>query len=398
MSFKPCFTWLTTLATAGLLPIAARAQVDPYARNLIQLGVDVPLTGKGPQGVYAYYHYNDPGFSGTNVALRLAVAPAYVDGEFGFKGVLTRNTDVGLGFNGGAFAENYYEVRGGSYLKQESFDGHGGGVSVSVYQLLNPGRLIPVSLVLRGGVTYSVFDATDDTDAAFQLPEDRANGYVRAGVRVAGKEPMLYPDLGLELSVWTESRWRLENGAYGYAGDRSVSDRTDLYWVYAGLDYAWTNTGHKLSFHVTAGGSENADRQSAWRIGGVLPLVAEFPLILPGYYYQELSARRFVHLSGSYSLPIDTKLRWQLRFEGAVAGIEAIPGMPQEDDWHSGVGVGLSFTSRDKAWRVIARSGYGFNAVRSGGVGAHSVGLLFQYDFEHGRRREARREPEPPAG
>ena len=50
MSFKPCFTWLTTLATGGLWPIAAQAQVDPYARNPVQLGVDVPLTGKGPQG------------------------------------------------------------------------------------------------------------------------------------------------------------------------------------------------------------------------------------------------------------------------------------------------------------------------------------------------------------
>ena len=41
---------MTTLATGGLWPIAALAQVDPYARNPVQLGVDVPLTGKGPQG------------------------------------------------------------------------------------------------------------------------------------------------------------------------------------------------------------------------------------------------------------------------------------------------------------------------------------------------------------
>lgn len=388
MNSTKSFASLAVIASVGLAPLSADAQVDPYRRNLIQLGYDQPLTGKGPQGVYAYYHYNDPALTGTNTALRLAVAPVYVDGEFGFRGVLSQNTDLGLGFSGGGFSENYYEIRNGQYVKEESFDGHGGGLSASLYHKLNPGQLIPVSLILRGGMAYSVFGETGDTDPAFQLPGDRTSGFVRAGVRLAGKEPMLYPDLGLEVSVWFERRWRLEDGAYGFGGDRSVSPRTDLYWVYAGLDYAWTNTGHRVNLAVTAGGSENADRQSAYRIGGVLPLVAEFPLILPGYYYQELSAQRFVHISGSYSLPLDSKLRWQLRFEAATAGIEPLPGVPQGGDWHTGVGTGISFTSRNKAWKVVARYGYGFNAVRKDDEGSHSVGLLFQYDFEHGHRRE----------
>jgi len=68
--------------------------------------------------------------------LRMAFAPAYVDGEVGFKQLLSPTTDVGIGFNGGAFGANYYEVRQGQYYQSESFYGNGGGASMCVYQLL----------------------------------------------------------------------------------------------------------------------------------------------------------------------------------------------------------------------------------------------------------------------
>jgi hypothetical protein len=119
----------------------APAQIDPYPRSLLQLGYDQSLSGQGPQSLYAYYYYNDPEFLRTNVALRLAVAPVYLDGEISFRQLLP-STDVGIGVNGGGYGENYYEVSQGHYLKGESFDGHGGGVSLNLYHLINPAHLI----------------------------------------------------------------------------------------------------------------------------------------------------------------------------------------------------------------------------------------------------------------
>jgi len=56
------------------------------------------------------------------------------------------------------------------------------------------------------------------------------------------------------------------------------------------------------------------------------------------------------------------------------------------------VGGALVFTSRDKVLKIAVRYGYGFNALRDGEEGAHSVGILFQYDFEAlTQRRFARR-------
>lgn len=369
------------------------AQVDPYRRNLLQLGWDQPVGGQGPQGVYAYYYYNNPEAVGTNTALRLALAPAYIDGEVGFRQLLSPYTDVGLGFYGGAYGDNYYEVRQGNYRRTESFDGHGGGIALSVYQLLNPGMRIPLNVVGRGGVRYSTYARNSDTRDDFELPDGRPMPFVRAGLRLAGKEPVLYPDLGLELSVWYERQWRLNDGAYGLNRDRFMNEQSDLYWVYAGLDYAWTNVGHKISFAATAGGSEDADRFSAWRLGGVLPLIAEFPLILPGYFYQELTAKRFVHLYASYLLPLGFDDRLQFRMEAASAALDYLDGFEQPDKWQTGVGCGLTYTPKNKICRIVLRYGYGFDAIRdTRDRGAHSVGLLLQYDFEQHKnwRRNAR--------
>jgi hypothetical protein len=378
---------LTALLSSG--PLALFAQIDPMHRNLIELGYDQPITGQGPQAVYLYYYYNNPEFLRTNMALRLAVAPAYLYGELGFKQLLSPYTDLGIGFYGGAFGDNYYEVRQGQYYKSESFNGDGGGAALSVYQSLNPGMRIPLNLVARAGMKYSIFDDTRDTSSTFTLPENRATGFFRTGLRFGGKEPVLYPDLGLEVSVWFERQWRNGLAPYGFSGDEQVSAASSLYWVYAGLNYSWTNIGHKISLAVTAGGSSSADRFSAWRLGGVLPLVSEFPLILPGYYYEELTAESFIHLYGRYVIPLDRPHRFELMFEGASARLSYLPGFAQPGAWQTGAGVGLSFTPKSKICQIVLRYGYGFNAIRNGKEGAQSIGLLFQYDFE--ARRSSRR-------
>jgi hypothetical protein len=369
-------------ATGMLAGFNCFAQIDPEHRNLLELGYDQPLAGQGPQAIYAYYYYNNPDFFDTNTALRLAIAPAYVDGEIGFKHLLSPYTDVGLGFNGGLFGDNYYEVRQGQYYQSESFDGDGGGGSLSVYQLLNPGMLIPVSVIARGGMHDATYTDTPQTADNFTLPGNQISSYTRGGIRVAGKEPVLYPDLGLELSVWFERQWRLDSQQYGYSDERSISPNVNLYWLYAGLNYAWTNSGQKMSFAFTAGGSTDADQFSAWRLGGVLPLVSEFPLELPGYYYEELTATSFEHIYAGYDVPLDSAHRWNFRLEAATAHLSYLAGYEQPSDWQTGVGGGLSFAPKNKNFEIVLRYGYGFNALRDSREGAQSIGLLFQYNFE----------------
>ena len=126
------------LCGVALLP-AARAQVDPEKRQLFHLGYNQSLQGVGPVAAYAFYYLNLPDWPRPGQTLRLAVAPLYLDSELAFREALGPQTHWAVGAAGGGFADSYSEVRGGKFLKEESFQGHGGELSTSVYHLFNPG-------------------------------------------------------------------------------------------------------------------------------------------------------------------------------------------------------------------------------------------------------------------
>src|SRR5205807_1743337 len=102
---------------------------------------------------------------------------------------------------GGGFGDNFYEIRRGKYLPAESFDGYGGGASLSLYHLFNAGRKIPLNGVLRGGFHFATYDEGSQTASTFRLPSDMGTFNVRTGLRFGGREPVLFPALAMELSI-----------------------------------------------------------------------------------------------------------------------------------------------------------------------------------------------------
>ena len=183
------------------------------------MGYDQPIEGRGPISGYAFYYRNDPNFIRTNLTLRLAIAPVFIDSELGFIG--GKETDWSLGLAGGGFADSYAEIRRGKFLEPESFTGHGGEVSFGFYQRFNPNQIMPFSGIAKLGTHYSTYSRDSDTDPAFVLPKDRASIFLRTGFRLGGVEPTIFPRLGAELSVWYEVQFRTQSGTYGY-GDRKI--------------------------------------------------------------------------------------------------------------------------------------------------------------------------------
>src|SRR5450432_2051599 len=115
--------WLSVFA-----PVSSLAQVDPVPRDLVQFGYNQAFEGHQPLAAYAFYYHNQPDFLRTNLTLRLAVAPVYLDSELGFVGALGPNTDLAIGLAGGGFGDGYNEIRAGQFLPGESFSGNGGEV------------------------------------------------------------------------------------------------------------------------------------------------------------------------------------------------------------------------------------------------------------------------------
>lgn len=357
---------------------SAQAQIDPVPRQLVQIGYNAALQGHAPISVYAFYYQNVPNWPATNLTLRTAIAPTYLDSELGIRGVITPHTDLGIGLAGGGFADSYYEIRRGKYIPEESFNGYGAEGSLSLYHLFNPDALIPLNSVVRGSVRYTTYDQDDNTDPNFQVPEEHLTYKVRTGLRWGGREPTLYPDLAMELSAWYEGLYRSESGTYGY-NDRTLLDHSHLFWGEALLAYTFPESKQNIYLSITAGGSRNADRFSAYRLGALLPLVSEFPLSLPGYYYQEISAKEFVLFGGNYVVPLDKRQKWNLNVTAASAKVHYLDGLEQPGDWHSGVGAG--FLYRTPSLKVMIGYGYGVNAIRGDHTGAHSIGILLQLDW-----------------
>jgi hypothetical protein len=373
-------TFIPVLGLAWWFPLVVSAQIDPVKRDLVQFGYNQPIEGREPLAAYAYYYHNDPDFFRTNLTLRIALAPTYLDSELGLAQALGPQTDLGIGLAGGGFADNYNEIRGGKWIEDESFDGFGGELSTSLYHLFDPGKLIPLNLVVRGAFHYSAY-ARDETAANFQLPDDGADFSFRTGLRFGGIEPTLFPDLAMELAVWYEGQFRTDSGSYGFNGDRQIEPASHLFWCSAALSYTWPESKHNLFVRIVAGTSVDADRFSAYRLGGYLPLVAEYPLSLPGYYFQEFSARNFALVNASYLLPIAPNQRWDLEFNGATANIDYLPSTGQNGNWVSGVGAGIMYRSPSDKFKCVAGYAYGVDAVRSSGRGASSITFLIQVDL-----------------
>jgi hypothetical protein len=371
------------LTGAGLmLALVASAQIDPVKRDLIQFGANAAMEGQSPISGYAFYYHNQPDFLRTNLTWRLALAPVYLDTELGFVGGIAPHTDFAIGAAGGGFADSYNEISHGRFIKDESFEGNGGELSASVYHLFNPQDMIPLNFVLRGAAHYVTYDKNDTTGGDFQVPNGGVDFSVRTGLRYGGIEPTLFPDLAMELAVWYQGNFRTFSGRYGYDGDRKVENNTHLFWASAALSYTFPESKQNIFARLILGTSVNPDRFSAYRLGGFLPLIAEYPLSLPGYFYQEFSARQFALINASYLLPLTRDQSWNLEINGATGVFDYLPGSNQPGSWASGIGGGILYRSPSNRFKVIASYAYGVDAVRSHGRGANSVGLLFQVDLD----------------
>jgi hypothetical protein len=365
-----------------LLTFAASAQIDPAPRDLLQFGYNQAFEGHAPIAGYAFYYHNQPDFLQTNLTLRLAIAPVYVDSELGFVHGLGPNTDFAIGLAGGGFSDSYNEIRGGTYYESESFEGNGVEISSSLYHLFNPGEQIPLNLVLRGTMHYSDYNRDSDTSPLFELPNNHADFSVRTGLRWGGVEPTLFPPLAMELSVWYEGHVRTDPGSYGYHyNSYELESQSQLFWSEAALAYTLPKSQQSFYVRLTAGTSVDADHFSAYRLGGFLPLVSEFPLSLPGYYFQEISARQFVLLNANYLVPIDPGKLFDLDLNASTAIVDYLPGESQPGNSLTGVGGGILYHTPSNRLKLMVNYAYGIDAIRDGGRGASSVGFLMQIDL-----------------
>jgi hypothetical protein len=146
--------------------------MDDGDRLNLEFGAETPLRGNGPFTGYGYFFYT---------RLIRDHWPS-------------RNSAVGVGVSGGLWAESQVEFRDGRFEKEESFSGHSAGGTFAYY-LRGPkiGGLLPLEGQIRANPKYVWYDRTGDTARRFRLPENSAIYDGRAGIRLGGVPPQLFP-------------------------------------------------------------------------------------------------------------------------------------------------------------------------------------------------------------
>jgi hypothetical protein len=372
-------------AAAGALIVLAAApawaQIDDARRFQLESGIEQGLGQPGPVTPYFFLYLNRPNVNRSSETLRIALAPVYLDAELGIKDAFGSLSDAAIGLSGGGYAFGQNEVFRGDDRRGESFIGHGGGPSLSAYPHLGHLGPVPLSGVIRVSGAYADYIRDYATAPQFVLPQDEFTGYFRAGLRLGGQEPGLDTSPALEVSAWWESQVREHSIAYGYNGDRVAQGRSDLYWTRILFDYD-TEAGTRFGAGTSFGAGTDVDRFSAYRLGGMLTQNAEFPMTLPGYFAQEIAARRFAHLWLRGGMPLDEKKRYTVNVFAAGATITPVEGTDSGGARHVGVGTSVEFTPLKGALHAMLAYGYSPTALRGGRRGGDGVALSVEINFE----------------
>ncbi len=366
----------TVLATAA----PAFAQIDPEPRANLELGLEGPLRGKGNASGYAFFLWNRPHFLEEDWYLRVILAPTYLTSELVLDRWPAEGHAIGLGIAGGFFPYNFDEFRGGSHREEESFWGHGGEVTLSYYRRILITDILPLEGQLRLRPQYVVYQR-NGTDPRFRIPGDTAIYSGRAGLRLGGVPPELAPDLALELSAWYEPSYRDVAGAYGFPDrPQDLEHFTQRTWARAG-GILTLSEHHTARAFLTAGTAEHSDALSSFRLGSSLPFRSEFPLILHGYYLEEVFARRFWLLNLAYRFPLSSDLdRVKLQLSFDYARVDYADGHRLPRHGLRGLGVDFCITLTKRATLMLGY-GYGLDAPRNGGFGGQEAHALLELKF-----------------
>jgi hypothetical protein len=150
------------------------------------------------------------------------------------------------------------------------------------------------------------------------------------------------------------------------------------------------DSGARWSGGVGIGGATPLGRLAAYRLGGMLTQSAEFPIVIPGYFNQEIAAQEYGHGWAACALPLDTERRFHLDLMAAAASVTPVARTDPGGVFHAGFSLGVGFSPRNAALHGALAYGYSPTAVRGGRRGGHSAALTFEIDFMTGQDKASK--------
>jgi hypothetical protein len=124
-----------------------------------------------------------------------------------------------------------------------------GGTFAYYLRSLKIGGVLPAEGQIRVNPKYVWYDRISNTANRFRLPENTAIYDVRAGIRLGGVPPELFPNAALELSLWQTFSYRDNAGLYGYRWQPQESEHfTQKTWTRLGGTFTFWGTQQASAF------------------------------------------------------------------------------------------------------------------------------------------------------
>jgi hypothetical protein len=133
---------------------------------------------------------------------------------------------------------------------------------------------VPLQLVFRSAARYSLYQRDDETGAqASRCP--RTSSPTTSASACAGRPRTAAPARPRVSSFPSGIRgqFRTDSQEYGYHRDRDIEAQSHLFWSRALVAWEFSNA-QRFEVTLTGGVSIHADRFSAYRLGGALPMNA----------------------------------------------------------------------------------------------------------------------------
>jgi hypothetical protein len=373
---------LSLLGTAILVTMVtglAQAQIDPEPRANLEVGAEGPARGDGPLSGYFFLLWNQPKFLHDDQYLRVIVAPGYLTSELVWDQWPGRRQAVGIGLGGGYTPYDFNDFRNGGYKERESFHGSGGETFLTYYPRSKIAGVMPIEAQIRFRPRYVLYERGNDTDSRFRLPADTPIYYGRVGLRIGGEPPELLPQLALELSLWHEVAYRQVADSFGFLErPQGLEHLTQESWGRVG-GVVTVGKYQTARVFLTAGAAENTDALSTFRLGSALVFRDEFPLILHGYFVNEIFARRFWLLNLGYRFPlVPDSDKLQIQLSADIAQVDYFSGhrLPRSTLRGGGIDVSIRLTPR---LTLVTGYGYGVDARRNGTYGGHELNMALEW-------------------
>ena len=343
---------------------------DSFTHPTLNFGTSLPTdVGRGYPTGFGFFSWKKSAWPWISSDFKFIFAGISGDAELIFRGLIASDTHFGLGLNYQTLGR-FEEYQRGQIAIENRMETNKvtGRLFLEQSIIAEYAEIAKIRLIYEFG--YEDYSRDDDTAPAFILAPSGTFQSMKLNGNTGHLNRPLYSPSGWNLNLTFEAVFR--NHWHRWGPPNLWDSPSEFQKMQLNTSYVFSSFYEQKMIAKLNGGIGNGlDRLSAYKIGGSLAGIFD-PLVLHGFYAQEIFAEDYGLLNLDYVFPLlkEQEMALHLYLDSAVTQRSDILDH-QAHGW-IGVGSGVSLKGwLDSQW--LFGYGYGINAQRKSDHGGHEV-------------------------